>query len=141
MFAVITPALITGAFAERMKFSVFAVFSLVWATVVYDPLCHWVWGGGWLAKMGASICRRHVVHVSSGVSALVAAILVGRRLGYPKRSFPPHSLTLTLLGGSLLWFGWFGSTPEFPGGERARGAGLRQYQHRRRGDRSHMGDH
>ncbi|MBN2371667.1 MAG: ammonium transporter [Vicinamibacteria bacterium] len=109
MFAVITPALITGAFAERMKFSVFAVFSLLWATVVYDPLCHWVWGGGWLGRLGAlDFAGGTVVHVSSGVSALVAAILVGRRLGYPKRSFPPHSLTFTLLGGSLLWFGWFG---------------------------------
>jgi ammonium transporter, Amt family len=109
MFAVITPALITGAFAERMKFSVFVVFSLLWATLVYDPLCHWVWGGGWLQQIGAlDFAGGTVVHVSSGVSALVAAIMIGKRLGYPRRSFPPHSLTMTLLGGSLLWFGWFG---------------------------------
>ncbi len=109
MFAVITPALITGAFAERMKFSVFVAFSLLWATLVYDPLCHWVWGGGWLGNRGAlDFAGGTVVHVSSGVSALVAALMIGKRLGYPKRSFPPHSLTLTLLGGSLLWFGWFG---------------------------------
>jgi ammonium transporter, Amt family len=109
MFAVITPALITGAFAERMKFSVFVVFSLLWATLVYDPLCHWVWGGGWLGQLGAlDFAGGTVVHISSGVSALVAAIMIGRRLGYPTRVFPPHSLTFTLLGGSLLWFGWFG---------------------------------
>jgi Amt family ammonium transporter len=109
MFAVITPALITGAFAERMKFSVFVVFSLLWATIVYDPLCHWVWGGGWLGAMGAlDFAGGTVVHVSSGVSALVAAIMVGRRRGYPSRLFPPHSLALTLAGGALLWFGWFG---------------------------------
>jgi Amt family ammonium transporter len=109
MFAVITPALITGAFAERMKFSVFVVFSLLWATIIYDPLCHWVWGGGWLGTIGAlDFAGGTVVHVSSGVSALVAALMIGKRVGYPNRVFPPHSLTLTLVGGSLLWFGWFG---------------------------------
>ncbi len=109
MFAVITPALITGAFAERMKFSVFVIFSLLWATLVYDPLCHWVWGGGWLGQRGVlDFAGGTVVHVSSGVSALVAALMIGRRLGYPTRAFPPHSMVLTLLGGSLLWFGWFG---------------------------------
>jgi ammonium transporter, Amt family len=121
MFAVITPALITGAFAERMKFSVFVVFSLAWATLVYDPLCHWVWGGGWLGAMGTlDFAGGTVVHISSGVSALVAAILVGRRIGYPRRLFPPHSLTLTLVGGSLLWFGWFG----FNGGSALASNGL-----------------
>jgi len=121
MFAVITPALITGAFAERMKFSVFVVFSLLWATLVYDPLCHWVWGGGWLGAMGAlDFAGGTVVHISSGVSALVAAIMIGRRVGYPKRLFPPHSLTLTLVGGSLLWFGWFG----FNGGSALASNGL-----------------
>jgi ammonium transporter, Amt family len=109
MFAVITPALISGAFAERMKFSVFVVFSLLWATLVYDPLCHWVWGGGWLQKIGAlDFAGGTVVHISSGVSALVAALMIGKRIGYPRRLFMPHNLTLTLVGGSLLWFGWFG---------------------------------
>jgi Amt family ammonium transporter len=109
MFAVITPALIAGAFAERLRFSAFLLFSLLWATFVYDPLCHWVWGGGWLGKMGVlDFAGGTVVHVSSGVSALVAALVVGRRSGYPQRVSPPHSLTLTLLGGAFLWFGWFG---------------------------------
>ena len=121
MFAVITPALITGAFAERMKFSVFVVFSLVWATIVYDPLCHWVWGGGWLGQLGAlDFAGGTVVHVSSGVSALVAALIIGKRVGYPRRAFPPHNLTLTLVGGSLLWFGWFG----FNAGSALRANGL-----------------
>jgi Amt family ammonium transporter len=109
MFAVITPALISGAFAERMRFSVFVVFSLLWATLVYDPLCHWVWGGGWLQRLGAlDFAGGTVVHVSSGVSALVAALLVGKRVGFPHRLSLPHNLTFTLVGGSLLWFGWFG---------------------------------
>jgi Amt family ammonium transporter len=121
MFAIITPALITGAFAERIKFSVFAVFSLLWATIVYDPLCHWVWGGGWLGAMGTlDFAGGTVVHISSGVSALVAAIMIGHRAGYPRRLFPPHSLTLTLVGGSLLWFGWFG----FNGGSALAANGL-----------------
>ena len=121
MFAIITPALITGAFAERMKFSVFVIFSLLWATIVYDPLCHWVWGGGWLGAMGTlDFAGGTVVHISSGVSALVAAIMIGRRSGYPRRLFPPHSLTLTLVGGSLLWFGWFG----FNGGSALAANGL-----------------
>jgi ammonium transporter, Amt family len=109
VFAVITPALITGAFAERMRFSAFVLFSLLWATLVYDPLAHWVWGGGWLMKRGAlDFAGGTVVHISSGVSALIAAIMVGRRRGHPHASFPPHCVPMTLLGGSLLWFGWFG---------------------------------
>jgi Amt family ammonium transporter len=121
MFAIITLALITGAFAERMKFSVFVIFSLLWTTIVYDPLCHWVWGGGWLGAMGTlDFAGGTVVHISSGVSALVAAIMIGRRSGYPRRLFPPHSLTLTLVGGSLLWFGWFG----FNGGSALAANGL-----------------
>jgi Amt family ammonium transporter len=109
MFAAITVALITGAFAERMKFGAFALFSLLWATIVYDPLAHWVWGGGWLMKMGAlDFAGGTVVHISSGVSALVAAIVIGKRVGYPQKMLPPHNLSLTVMGASLLWFGWFG---------------------------------
>lgn len=109
MFAVITVALITGSFAERMKFGAFVLFSLLWATLIYDPLAHWVWGGGWLMKLGAlDFAGGTVVHVSSGVSALVAALVIGKRVGYPDKPFPPHNLSLTLIGGALLWFGWFG---------------------------------
>src|SRR5215471_6978876 len=109
MFAAITVALITGAFAERMKFAAFALFSILWATIVYDPLAHWVWGGGWLMKMGAlDFAGGTVVHISSGVSALVAAVVIGKRVGYPQKMLPPHNLSLTVMGASLLWFGWFG---------------------------------
>ena len=110
MFAVITPALITGAFAERKKFSTFLVFILVWATVVYDPLAHWVWGvGGWLRNLGAlDFAGGTVVHISSGISALAAALVIGKRKGYGHQPMPPHNLPLTVMGASLLWFGWFG---------------------------------
>ncbi|MEK6814608.1 MAG: ammonium transporter [Nitrospirota bacterium] len=109
MFAVITPALITGAFAERIKFSAFIIFTLLWATIVYDPLAHWVWGGGWLQKLGAlDFAGGTVVHISSGVSALVAAIVIGKRKGHGKEIMAPHNLPLTVLGAGLLWFGWFG---------------------------------
>ncbi|MFA5143465.1 MAG: ammonium transporter [Candidatus Omnitrophota bacterium] len=110
MFAVITPALITGAFAERMKFSAYVVFTLAWATFVYDPVCHWVWGaGGWLKNMGAlDFAGGTVVHVSSGISALVCALILGKRRGYGREPMPPHNLPLTILGAALLWFGWFG---------------------------------
>ncbi len=110
MFAIITPALITGAFAERFKFKTYIVFLLMWATLVYDPLAHWVWGvGGWMRNLGAlDFAGGLVVHVSSGVSALVAAILIGRRRGYGQEPMPPHNLTMTLIGAALLWFGWFG---------------------------------
>ncbi len=110
MFAVITPALITGAFAERMKFSAFLIFTLLWSTVVYDPVAHWVWGnGGWLKKLGAlDFAGGIVVHISSGISALAAAIVIGRRKGYNHEPMPPHNLPLTVLGAGLLWFGWFG---------------------------------
>ena len=110
MFAVITPALITGTFAERMKFSTFIVFTLVWATLIYDPLAHWVWGtGGWLKRAGAlDFAGGTVVHISSGVSALAAALVIGRRRGYGRDPMPPHNLPLTVAGASLLWFGWFG---------------------------------
>jgi ammonium transporter len=110
MFAVITPGLITGAFAERIKFSTYAVFALLWATLVYDPVCHWVWAdGGWLRNMGAlDFAGGTVVHVSSGISALVCALYIGKRRGYGKEPMSPHNLPLCLIGAALLWFGWFG---------------------------------
>ena len=110
MFAIITPALIIGAFAERMKFSAFLIFTVLWATLVYDPLAHWVWGtGGWLRNLGAlDFAGGIVVHVSSGISALTLAILLGKRCGYVQQPFRPHNLPFTVLGAALLWFGWFG---------------------------------
>lgn len=110
MFAVITPALITGAFAERMKFSAFLAFTLLWSTIVYDPVAHWVWGvGGWLKNIGVlDFAGGIVVHITSGISALAAAILIGRRKGYLREPMPPHNLPMTVLGAGLLWFGWFG---------------------------------
>jgi Amt family ammonium transporter len=110
MFAIITPALITGAFAERMKFGGFLVFTLLWATFIYDPLAHWVWGvGGWLRNLGAlDFAGGTVVHISSGVSALAAALLIGKRRGYGSEPMPPHNLPLTVTGAALLWVGWFG---------------------------------
>ncbi len=110
MFAVITPALITGAVAERFKFKTFLVFTLLWCTLVYDPIAHWVWGmGGWIHNMGAlDFAGGTVVHISSGIAALAAALIVGKRKGYLKVPMPPHNLTMTLLGAALLWFGWFG---------------------------------
>src|SRR6266540_750334 len=110
MFAVITPALITGAFAERKRFKAFVIFTLLWATFVYDPVAHWVWGsGGWLKGMGAlDFAGGTVVHISFGVSALVAALVLGHRVGLGEEKMEPHDLTMTVLGASLLWFGWFG---------------------------------
>ena len=110
MFAIITPALISGAVAERMKFSTYCVFILLWGTLVYDPLAHWVWGsGGWLLRMGAlDFAGGTVVHLSSGISALVLALFLGKRKGYPHERIFPHNLPMTLLGAGLLWFGWFG---------------------------------
>ena len=110
MFAIITPALMLGAFAERMKFSAFLAFISIWVLVVYAPLAHMVWGGGWIgAKLGAlDFAGGLVVHMSSGFSALVAAIILGPRLGFGKEPMPPHSLPLTMIGASLLWVGWFG---------------------------------
>jgi ammonium transporter, Amt family len=110
MFAVITPALITGAFAERIKFSTFVVFTLLWATLVYDPVAHWVWGkDGWLRNLGAlDFAGGTVVHISSGISALVFALVIGKRIGYPKVTPAPHNMTYTVIGAALLWFGWYG---------------------------------
>lgn len=109
MFAIITPALITGAFAERMKFSAFMLFCILWTTFVYLPVCHWVWGGGWIGKLGAlDFAGGTVIHINSGIAALIAAILIGKRRGHGKVSFLPHNLPLTVLGAGILWFGWFG---------------------------------
>lgn len=110
MFAVITPALITGAFAERMKFGTFLLFTILWATLVYNPICHWVWGvGGWIRNLGAlDFAGGTVVHISSGASALAAALLIGKRKGYGTEPMHPHNLPMTILGAALLWFGWFG---------------------------------
>lgn len=110
MFAIITPALISGAFAERIKFGGYVLFSLLWATLVYDPICHWVWGsGGWLGGLGAlDFAGGTVVHINSGVAALAVVLVLGRRVGYPQHVMKPHNLGLTLLGAGMLWFGWFG---------------------------------
>ncbi|GBD38437.1 Ammonium transporter NrgA [bacterium HR37] len=110
MFAIITPALITGAFAERAKFGTFMLFILLWTTFIYDPIAHWVWGiNGWMREMGAlDFAGGTVVHISSGVSALAAALIFGKRIGYGKEAMPPHNLPFTIVGASLLWVGWFG---------------------------------
>ncbi len=110
MFAIITPALITGAIAERMKFKTFIIFTLLWSTLVYDPIAHWVWGiGGWVRNLGAlDFAGGTVVHISSGISALAAARLMGRRKGFGSESFAPHNLPMTITGAAILWFGWFG---------------------------------
>jgi ammonium transporter, Amt family len=110
MFAVITPALITGSFAERMKFPVFAVFTFLWATLLYDPMAHWVWGvGGWLRTLGAlDFAGGTVIHILSGVSGLVVCLMLGKRKGYGTKPMAPHHLPMTVLGAALLWFGWFG---------------------------------
>jgi Amt family ammonium transporter len=110
MFAVITPALITGAFAERKRFKAFAIFAVLWATLVYDPIAHWVWGvGGWLKALGAlDFAGGTVVHISAGMSALVAAMVIGKRVGMDEETIEPHDISMTVLGAALLWFGWFG---------------------------------
>jgi Amt family ammonium transporter len=108
-FAVITPALIIGAFAERMKFSAMLWFTASWLTFVYLPVCHWVWGGGWLMEMGVlDFAGGLVVHITAGVGALVAALVLGRRKGFPETQMPPHNLTITVAGAGMLWVGWFG---------------------------------
>lgn len=122
MFAIITVALITGAFVERIKFSAFMVFALLWATLVYDPIAHWVWGtGGWLRNMGAlDFAGGTVVHVSSGVSALAIALVIGARKGFGKHPMEPHNIPMSVIGAVLLWFGWFG----FNGGSAVASNGL-----------------
>jgi Amt family ammonium transporter len=130
MFAIITPALISGAFAERVKFSAFALFTLLWGLLIYNPLAHWVWGGGWLGAAAPGDTSFHigaidfaggtVVHISAGISALVAALYIGKRVGYPQHVLQPNSLVMTMLGAGLLWFGWFG----FNGGSASGSNGL-----------------
>ncbi|HKJ22677.1 MAG TPA: ammonium transporter [Gammaproteobacteria bacterium] len=108
-FAIITPALIVGAFAERMKFSAMLWFMGLWVTLVYAPIAHWVWGGGWLGSLGAKdFAGGTVVHINAGVAGLVAALVLGKRKGYMKTAMPPHSIVLTLVGAAMLWVGWFG---------------------------------
>ena len=110
MFAVITPALIAGAFAERVRFPAFVVFSLLWAVLVYNPVCHWIWGsGGWLAKLGVlDFAGGLVVHATCGMAALASVMVIGPRKGFGQTNFMPHNLPMTMLGTGLLWFGWFG---------------------------------
>ena len=110
MFAIITPALITGAFAERMKFSAYIIFIVLWVTIVYAPMAHWVWGGGgWLGSLGAlDFAGGTVVHINSGFAALAAALIVGKRIGFGEQPMPPHNVPMVVLGAALLWFGWFG---------------------------------
>ena len=108
-FAIITPALIVGAFAERLKVSAMLWFTALWVTVVYAPIAHWVWGGGWLGEMGVlDFAGGIVVHINAGVAALVICVVLGKRTGYPTTPMPPHSLVLTVIGASMLWVGWFG---------------------------------
>src|SRR5262245_15215802 len=108
-FAIITPALVIGGFAERMRFSAVLSFAVLWALIVYVPLAHWVWGGGWLAQLGVmDFAGGIVVHVSAGVSALVCALVLGQRRGFPHTAMTPHSLPLTMAGAGMLWVGWFG---------------------------------
>ncbi|MDX8393952.1 MAG: ammonium transporter [Mariprofundales bacterium] len=108
-FAIITPVLIIGAFAERMKFSAVMVFSALWMLLVYAPICHWVWGGGFLGSIGTlDFAGGTVVHINAGIAGLVCALVLGKRRGYPQRPMPPHNLTLTMIGTALLWVGWFG---------------------------------
>ena len=108
-FAIITPALIIGGFAERMKFSAMLLFSVLWVSVVYFPVCHWVWGGGWLAEMGLlDFAGGTVVHITAGVAALVSALVLGKRTGFPTTPMMPHNMTMTVTGAGMLWVGWFG---------------------------------
>ncbi|NOZ11883.1 MAG: ammonium transporter [Gammaproteobacteria bacterium] len=108
-FAIITPALIVGAFAERMKFSAMLIFMGLWVTFVYAPICHWVWGGGWLADYGIlDFAGGTVVHINAGIAGLVAAIMLGKRKGFPRTAMPPHNVGYTVIGAAMLWVGWFG---------------------------------
>ena len=109
MFAIITPAIVTGAFAERMKFSSYIIFTVLWVTIAYAPVVHWIWGGGWLGDLGAfDFAGGNVIHINSGVAALAAALVIGKRLGFGRESMEPHNVPMVVLGMGLLWFGWFG---------------------------------
>jgi ammonium transporter, Amt family len=109
VFATVTVAIITSGFAERIKFSAFLIFGLLWTTIVYDPLAHWVWGGGWASQLGAvDFAGGTVVHISSGFAALAVALVIGKRVGFGKYAMEPNNIPLTILGAALLWFGWFG---------------------------------
>ncbi len=109
MFAIITPALVTGAFAERMKFGSLCIFIVLWVSIVYAPIAHWVWGGGWLGELGAlDFAGGTVVHISAGAGALVSALIIGRRIGFPEQPMGPANVPMVVLGAALLWFGWFG---------------------------------
>ena len=108
-FAIITPALIVGGFAERMRFSAVILFCTAWLVLVYAPICHWVWGGGWLSELGVmDFAGGIVVHITAGVAALVAAMVLGKRRGFPSQAMPPHNMTLSIMGAGMLWVGWFG---------------------------------
>lgn len=108
-FAVITPALIVGGFAERIKFSALMIFTVLWLLLVYAPICHWVWGGGWLGDLGVmDFAGGIVVHITAGVAALVGALMLGNRRGFPTQAMPPHNMTMTIMGAGMLWVGWFG---------------------------------
>ncbi|MEO5347548.1 MAG: ammonium transporter [Magnetococcus sp. YQC-9] len=108
-FAIITPALVVGGFAERMRFSAVLWFTTLWLTLVYLPLCHWVWGGGWLATMGfMDFAGGSVVHINAGIAALIAALIIGKRRGFPTTMMPPHNMTMVFTGAAMLWVGWFG---------------------------------
>lgn len=108
-FAIITPALIVGGFAERLKFSAMLLFSLLWLVFVYAPVCHWVWGGGWLSELGfLDFAGGSVVHINAGIASLVAALVIGKRRGFPDTAMPPHNLTMCVTGAGMLWVGWFG---------------------------------
>ncbi len=121
MFAVITLAILVSAIAERAKISAFMLFGLLWVTFIYNPFAYWLWGGGWLAKLGAlDFAGGMVVHVSSGFSALALALIIGKRSGFGEYSMEPHNIPMTLLGAALLWFGWFG----FNGGSALAANGL-----------------
>jgi ammonium transporter, Amt family len=119
-FGIITPALIVGAYAERMKFSAMLWFSSLWLVIVYMPICHWIWGGGWLADMGAmDFAGGIVIHVNAGIASLVAALVIGNRKGFPTTAMPPHNMTMVVTGAGMLWVGWFG----FNGGSALRADG------------------
>ena len=141
MFAAITPALITGAFAERKRFASFVIFTLLWSVLVYSPIAHWVWASdGWLYKLGAlDFAGGTVVHASSGVSALIVALLIGRRVVNGDR-MEPHDIPMTVLGAGLLWFGWFGfNAGSALAAERPRGERPARHEHRGRGRDDHLG--